>query len=155
MIMPKKPLSFMNCHAVAVRSRWTALASQSLVMAQSASVSSSTKRCSSSLSVGMGVESRRDQSGRPEKSSPSHHTVPASSASRSVCDIGGITLRYSESTPSLMSLRRSEGIDNGIARTTNATIRTRVSAVGSAWNSHAAASATAMPTPHVRPDALT
>ena len=30
-----------------------------------------------------------DQSGSPVKSSPSHHTVPASSASRSVSDIEG------------------------------------------------------------------
>jgi hypothetical protein len=31
------------------------------------------------------------QRGRPENSSASHHTVPASSASRSVADIGGST----------------------------------------------------------------
>ena len=48
------------------------------------------------------------QSGRPEKSSPSHPTVPASIASRSVCDIGGITLRkIRSSAPTRSACARS------------------------------------------------
>ena len=60
---------------------------------QSSSVSLSRNACSSADSVGFGNASSFDQSGLPEKRSPSHHTVPALIASASVSDIGGITLR--------------------------------------------------------------
>ncbi len=65
------------------------------------------------------MSSSRRQFGRPEKSSPSHHTVPASSASRSVGDIGGINFRNAASTPSLISLRRSRGTASASANATN------------------------------------
>ena len=47
------------------------------------------------------------QLGAPVNSSPSHHTVPASSASFSVCDIAGRSLRYARMNGRVMSgLRR-------------------------------------------------
>ena len=153
--MPRKPRSLMNCHTCGGRSLWTLAASQSFAIAQSFSVSSSRKRCSSAVSVGCGVARSLDQSGRPEKRSPSHHTVPASSASRSVCDIGGISLRNAASTPSLTSLRRSVGRASGSASTMNATVSSRLSASGSAESAHDAASAATMPAPHAFPEAFT
>ncbi len=47
------------------------------------------KACSSAESAGAFAESSLFQSGPPVNSSPSHQTVPASRASRSVLDIGG------------------------------------------------------------------
>ena len=47
------------------------------------------KACSSGDSAGAFAESSLFQSGPPLNSSPSHQTVPASRASRSVLDIGG------------------------------------------------------------------
>ena len=101
------------------------------------------------------MSSSRRQFGRPEKSSPSHHTVPASSASRSVCDIGGISLRNAASTPSLMSLRRSAGTASASANATKRTVNNRFSASGSACAYQDTASATATASPHARPEALT
>ncbi|MNP38937.1 hypothetical protein D3C76_1324870 [compost metagenome] len=49
------------------------------------------------------------QSGRPLNSSPSHHTVPASMASRSVSDIGGRVLRNQANSGALNSVRRRSG----------------------------------------------
>ena len=50
--------------------------------------------CSSAVSLGACADRSLFQSGRPVNSSPSHHTVPASSASRSVSDIVGSMRRY-------------------------------------------------------------
>ena len=50
--------------------------------------------CSSAVSCGAFADSSFGQSGLPVKSSPSHQTVPASSASRSVSDIVGSMRRY-------------------------------------------------------------
>ena len=47
------------------------------------------KACSSAVSAGAFADRSFGQSGPPVKSSPSHQTVPASSASRSVVDMGG------------------------------------------------------------------
>ncbi len=49
--------------------------------------------CSSALSCGGLADRSFRQLGAPVNSSPSHHTVPASSASFSVCDIEGSSLR--------------------------------------------------------------
>jgi len=77
---------------------WTWVVSQSEIIAHSVSTSWSRKCCSSAVSCARGSDTSADHAGRPEKSSPSQPTVPASSASRSVCDIGGITLRKIRST---------------------------------------------------------
>ncbi len=131
------------------------MVSQSVTIAQSSSTSLSRNRCSSAVSAGTGVSSNRCQSGRPEKRSPSHQTVPASIASRSVCDIGGITLRNAASTASLMSLRRSGGMLSGIASSTNASVRTSASQPGIVCAPQATTSATAIATVKTRPEALT
>ena len=91
--MPRKPRSLMNCHTCGGRSLVDVRGLPVGDHRAQLSTSSSRKRCSSAVSAGAGIASSFCQSGRPEKSSPSHHTVPASIASRSVCDIGGITLR--------------------------------------------------------------
>src|SRR6266851_3335233 len=75
-------------------------------MAQSCSVSLSRNESSSALSFGEGKARNLRQSGLPENSSPSHHTVPASIASRSVCDIGGRMARYHASSGLATSTRR-------------------------------------------------
>src|SRR6266700_1579920 len=75
-------------------------------MAQSCSVSLSRNESSSALSFGEGKARNLRQSGLPENSSPSHHTVPASIASRSVCDIGGRMARYHASSGLATSARR-------------------------------------------------
>src|SRR5690606_18760620 len=75
-------------------------------MRQSVSVGPSRKACSSSVSRGAGRRSSFDQSGAPEKSSPSHHTLPASSASCSVRDIDGSMRRYTASSLRLICSRR-------------------------------------------------
>ena len=67
--------------------------SQSSTLRQSSSHGPSMNACSSAERVGAFAASSFDQSGRPVNSSPSHHTVPASSASRSVSDIVGSSRR--------------------------------------------------------------
>ena len=59
------------------------------------------------------------QLGLPLKSSPSHQTVPASSASFSVCDIGGSDLRSSGRMRSVINERRS---DSTLSGTTTASV---------------------------------
>ena len=83
--------------------------SQSGAIRQSSSVSPSRNACSSAESAGFGYASSFDQSGRPEKRSPSHHTVPALIASASVSDIGGITFRNAARARLLTTARRSGG----------------------------------------------
>ena len=96
MIRPKKPWSFRNCQTSGDRSpAW--LTSQSVTMPQTSSTGPSRKACSSSVrSLGLKAKSR-SQSGLPEKSSPSHQTVPASRAAASVSlmrgRIGEISLK--------------------------------------------------------------
>ena len=123
----------MNCQTCGGRSRYTCVVSHSVVIRHSSSASLSRKLCSSAVSVGRGTSSSLRQSGLPENSSPSHQTVPASMASRSVCDIGGSTLRNAESTPSLISLRRSVGTLSAIASRTNTSVSTSVSHGTSRW----------------------
>ena len=47
------------------------------------------KACSSAVSCGALLANNFSNFGLPVNSSPSHHTVPASSASFSVCDMEG------------------------------------------------------------------
>jgi hypothetical protein len=67
-------------------------------MAQTSSQGPSTKACSSAESFGAGIASILFQSGLPENRSASHHTVPASIASFSVCDMSGRMRRNIAST---------------------------------------------------------
>ena len=60
-------------------------------MAQTSLTGPSRNACSSALSVGALISCSLFQSGLPLNSSASHQTVPASSASFSVCDIAGST----------------------------------------------------------------
>ena len=108
MIIPRKPLSLMYCQACGGRSP-SAYVSQSGAIRHSSSASPSRNACSSADSAGFGNASSFDQSGLPEKRSPSHHTVPALIAVASVSDIGGITLRKTARTRLLTSARRSGG----------------------------------------------
>src|SRR5512146_1044553 len=85
-------------------------------MPQSVSTSWSRKCCSSGVSFDAGVARRSLHAGRPPKSCASQPTVPASIASRSVCDIGGITLRKRISSGRLISARRRGGTTNGTTR---------------------------------------
>src|SRR5450756_3240870 len=80
MIMPKKPLSLMNCQTSGGRSARLWVMSQSSSMAHSCSTSLSRTACSRSLNPHFGKASNLSQSGLPLNNSPSHHTVPASIA---------------------------------------------------------------------------
>ena len=93
MIIAKKPFFFRNSHTCGGRSARTWVMSQSSIIRQSSSQGPSRKACSSADSRGGSALASFDQSGSPVKSSPSHHTVPASSASRSVSDIEGSSRR--------------------------------------------------------------
>src|SRR5258708_1002320 len=75
-------------------------------MRQRSSTDPSRKACSSGVNRGFGVPNNLFQSGWPLNNSPSHHTVPASSASCSVCDTCGSALRNQLSSGSLISARR-------------------------------------------------
>src|SRR6266550_3478261 len=114
--------------------------SQSVTIAHNASTSWSRKCCSSGVSEGGGTARSLAQFGRPEKSSASHQTVPASMASRSVCDIGGITLRNTARTRSLTSERRSRVRLSTTATSTNAAERTPLIQTGKSDADHDSAS---------------
>src|SRR5258708_38394924 len=63
-------------------------------MAQSSSHGPSRNACSAGVSTGAFGDMSFGQFGAPVNSSPSHHAVPASSASLSVEDMAGSSLRY-------------------------------------------------------------
>ena len=67
--------------------------SQSSIMLHNSSTGPWIKACSSSDNSGLGRLNKWLQRGLPRNNSPSQPTVPAASASRSVRDIVGITLR--------------------------------------------------------------
>ena len=90
------------------RSRHSQLIFQSSSMAQSSSTGPLRKACSSAVRVAGALASSFDQSGLPVKRSASHQTSPASSASRSVSDIGGSTPRAQEKIGLVMKSRRKE-----------------------------------------------
>jgi hypothetical protein len=81
--------------------------------------------------------------------------VPASIASRSVSDIGGITLRKPASTVLLISVRRSGRTLRTSAMIENATTSAMVSQTGMRPAPCAAASSAAAASVKTRPDALT
>ncbi len=89
--MPKNLLSLMKVQTSGGRSPSSQVIFQSSSMAQSWRTGPSMKARSSSLSVAGFVASSFCQSGVPVKSSASHQTSPASSASRSVSDNVGST----------------------------------------------------------------
>src|SRR4051795_12593529 len=106
MIMPKNLFFLMNSQASGGRSRHSQLIFQSSSMAQSSSTGPLRKAFSSSVSVAGALASSFDQSGLPVKRSASHQTSPASSASRSVSDIGGSAPRAREKIGLVMKSRR-------------------------------------------------
>src|SRR3954465_8435258 len=96
MIVPKNFWRLMKSQASGGRSRHSQLIFQSSSVAQSSSTGPLRKAFSSSVSVAGALASNFDQSGLPVKRSASHQTSPASSASRSVSDIGGSAPRAQE-----------------------------------------------------------
>ena len=107
--MPRKPRFLINSQTWGGRSFNSWVISQSSHMRQSSSTGPSRNACSSGLNRGFGIASNLFQSGLPLKSSPSHQTVPASSASCSVCEICGNALRNQCNKGSLISARRNGG----------------------------------------------
>src|ERR1700746_2908070 len=104
--MPKNFFCLMKSQTSGGRSRHSQNIFHSSSMAQSSSTGPLRKAFSSSVSVAGGFASTFDQSGLPVKRSASHQTSPASSASRSVSDIGGSTLRAKEKIGFEMKSRR-------------------------------------------------
>src|SRR5688500_4033028 len=87
--------------------------SQSSSILHSSSQGPSMNACSSGDRRGTLADSNLLHFGAPVNSWPSHHTVPASSASRSVCDMGGSNLMYAFRKRRLMGALRSGGRLNG------------------------------------------
>src|SRR5262245_38661625 len=106
MIMPKNLCFLMKSQASGGRSRHSQLIFQSSSMAQSSSTGPLRKAFSSSVSVAGALASSFDQGGSPVKRSAYGQTSPASSASRSVSDIGGSTPRANEKIGLVMKSRR-------------------------------------------------
>src|SRR6266536_120966 len=106
MIMPKNLWRLIKSQASGGRSRHSQLIFQSSSIAQSSSTGPWRKALSSSVSVAGALAKSFDQSGSPVKRSASHQTSPASSASRSVSDIGGSTPRAKEKIGFVMKSRR-------------------------------------------------
>src|SRR6266581_671766 len=123
-------------------------------MAQSCSVSLSRNESSSALSFGEGKARNLRQSGFPEKSSPSHHTVPASIASRSVCDIGGRMARYHASSGLATSARRKGARPSSSAQATRIAPSTRKAFIQYAPAPSPAKSATAPAASQTQPGAF-
>src|ERR1700733_9422625 len=96
MIMPKNFSRLMKSQTSGGRSRHSQLIFHSSSMAQSSSTGPLRKASSSAVSAAGAVARSFDQSGLPVNKSASHHTSPASSASRSVSDIAGNTPRAQE-----------------------------------------------------------
>src|SRR5690606_27714782 len=88
--MPKNFSRRIRSQTSGGRSRSRQFSVQSSTSAQSLRTGPSMKACSSGLSVAGGIARSSFQSGLPLKIAPSHQTVPASIASRSVSEIGGI-----------------------------------------------------------------
>src|SRR3984893_11408877 len=93
MIMPKNFSRLMKSQASGGRSRHSQLIFQSSSMAQSSSTGPLRNASSSVVRVAGALASSFDQSGLPVNRSASHQTSPASSASRSVSDMVGSTVR--------------------------------------------------------------
>jgi hypothetical protein len=89
MIIAKKPRDLRKSQTAGGRSPRLWVTSQSSYMRQSSSQAPSMKACSSPVSCGARAANNFSNFGLPVNSSPSHQTVPASSASFSVCDMVG------------------------------------------------------------------
>src|ERR1700681_4863842 len=106
MIMPKNFSRLMKSQTSEGRSRNSQLIFQSSSIAQSSSTGPLRKAASSGVSVAGAFASSFDQSGLPVNRSASHQTSPSSSASRSVSDIGGKTVRAQEKIGFVRKTRR-------------------------------------------------
>src|SRR6266404_2477687 len=91
------------------RSRSSQVMRQSSSMRQSASTGPSRNACSSAESFAGGKARSFCQLGLPLKSSPSHHTSPASIASRSVAERRGKARRAKPKMGLVIQSRRKEG----------------------------------------------
>ena len=80
----------MKLHTGAGKSFNSSVTCQSSTMAHNCSTGPSMNACSASERAGFSTEKSLFQSGFPENNSASHHTVPASMASLSVCETGGM-----------------------------------------------------------------
>ena len=107
MIIAKKPLVLRNSHTCGGMSPRSWVMFQSSSMRHSSSHGPARNACSSADSCGGLAASSFSQRGAPVNSSPSHHTVPASSASFSVCDIEGSSFRYAFMNGRVISALRS------------------------------------------------
>ena len=114
MIIAKKPCSLINAQTSTGKSTSLWDISQSSSMRHNSSVGPSRNACSSSVYRGAGKVVSLLQSGRPLNNSPSHQTVPASSASLSVSEIDGKIDRYIFSSGEVIRFRRKAGIFNAI-----------------------------------------
>src|SRR3989441_9473420 len=83
------------------------------------------------------------QSGRPEKRSPSHHTVPASIASCSVWDMAGSWPRYQARRGRETSKRRKGGAPSTTLQKTNSPASTEKASIANAPPARPAGNATA------------
>src|ERR1700737_5542676 len=108
MIMPKNFSRLMKSQTSEGSSRNSQLIFQSSSIAQSSSTGPLGNPASSGVSVAGAFASSFDQSGLPVNRSASHQTSPASSASRSVSDIGGNTVRAQEKIGLVMKSRPKE-----------------------------------------------
>src|ERR1700737_4833304 len=106
MIMPKNFSRLMKSQTSEGSSRNSQMIFQSSSIAQSSSTGPLRKAAPSGVSVAGAFASSFDQSGLPVNRSASHQTSPASSASRSVSDIGGNTVRAQEKIGLVMKSRR-------------------------------------------------
>src|ERR1700704_278706 len=106
MIIPKNLPRLMKSQTSGGRSRHSQLIFQSSSIAQSSSTGPLRNAASSGVRVAGAWLSNFDQSGLPVNRSASHQTSPASSASRSVSDIGGNTVRAQEKIGLVMNSRR-------------------------------------------------
>src|SRR5438046_882461 len=104
--MPKNFSRLMKSQTSGGRSRHSQLIFHSSSIAQSWSTGPLRNARSSPVSVAGAVARSFDQSGLPVKRSASHQTSPASSASRSVSDIGGNAPRDKEKIGLVMISRR-------------------------------------------------
>src|SRR6266478_3844983 len=108
MIIAKNFWALRKSHTSGGRSRSSQVMRHSSSMRQSSSTGSSRNACSSSDSVAGGTARSLAQSGLPLKRSASHHTSPASIASRSVSESVGSTCCAQRKIGLEIKSRRSE-----------------------------------------------
>src|SRR6516162_8844141 len=109
MIIAKNLWRLRKSHTCGGRSRSSQLMRHSSSMRQSSSTGPSRNACSSGDSVAGGTARSFPQSGLPLKRSASHHTSPASIASRSVSESVGNTCCAQRKIGLEIRSRRSEG----------------------------------------------